>query len=586
MEEEDNVSTNRRNLLKAFGAGSLTGLAGCNGTDDENSAGTNSSGRGNSSSTLSDQAPQILSTTAEPQNNGKALSVSMEAEDDEDLQYTLIQYGDVTEERENIEGRKIDMNGRLTGLTGAQPDKEPGQVLYLARDNQGQETRIETSPDETAPRLLDFAAEPTGNAGEISLTVQGKDNSGLEQLALLLDGNPQLQKNVSGQKETAVDTTIDLSDDATVGEENNLTAMLEDWNGNTTESESDTYVRKFDKMDDTRLSFGAVYQPYFREFTNEGLNMEGRVPTIGQYDPPYHPEVFNRHVDQMRGHGISRLMLEFGSDGYVKEEDERFLDSEAISEMKVEPFYSFLGNWWGEGYAQSAENYRKELLEPDMTWARDNILSRENASTHDGRPVMQMWNPNTLALDYQHDKIMDEFGSYESFVDEMRALLSVDGRDPYLVGGANSYGASGYTDRGEEIHKQFDAVTTWTAGGAWQDNEDNETTKEEVLEFVEDNFQGHREFTEERNVDFVPMVFPGFNEAKDPGRRHPRSPELFEEILELAEEYRTTDMVNSSVYNNWEEMTALEPGKFEEGPFGDESYGTAYLDIVEEFQQP
>lgn len=587
-------NTRRMYLKRLLGGGLVTATAGCQSSGDDGEATeTPSQTRPRESPTASptnaatdtptatpDRSPDLPTTTATPVKNGQALEYHVIAEDDDGLQYVAVTYGDQTHEWEDLD-RTIDESGQFTDLG----HPEDGQVVYIARDTANQETRTAVTPDEEPPTLPEFQTKPTETSGEIQVLLQGQDNEGLEELALLLDGNPQLQHDGSGQNEIAVDTTIDVSDNATVGEENSLTAMLEDWNGNQVEAESDTYVRKFDKMDDTRLSFGTVYEAYNWDF-NEGKRLEGndnRIPEVGQYGRPIEEWIFNRHMDQMQGHGTNRLMLTCSGYDDVIESNERFLDAELVNEMQIEPFYNFLKGRWGEGYPASAESYKDDLIEPTMTWIRDNILSRENASTHNGRPVMQIWGPNLLARDYQHDKIMDEFGSYESFVDEMRTLLSVDGRDPYLVGGANWYGATGYPDRGEEIHQQFDAVTTWTAGGAWQDNEDNETTKEEVLEYVEDNFQGHREFTDEHDMDFVPMVFPGFNETKG-DRRHPRSPELLEELLELAEEYRTTEMVNHAAWN-WEEMTTLEPGIFNEGPFGDESYGTAYLDVVKEFQQ-
>lgn len=77
------------------------------------------------------------------------------------------------------------------------------------------------------------------------------------------------------------------------------------------------------------------------------------------------------------------------------------------------------------------------------------------------------------------------------------------------------------------------------------------------------------------------MAFPGFNErgCRESNRRIPRSPEFFESVLELSDEYRTTELINIVPYNNWKEATTIEPGTFR-----GENYGTAYLEKVAEFQ--
>ena len=60
----------------------------------------------------------------------------------------------------------------------------------------------------------------------------------------------------------------------------------------------------------------------------------------------------------------------------------------------------------------------------------------------------------------------------------------------------------------------------------------------------------------------------------------PRDPDRFKQLLQLADEYRTTDRA-TVCYNDWIEGHTIEPGTFT----GTE-YGTEYLEVVKEFQQP
>lgn len=265
-----------------------------------------------------------------------------------------------------------------------------------------------------------------------------------------------------------------------------------------------------------------------------------------------------------------------------------------IDEIQIEPFYTAAPNLWDEGYWLTVESYREDLVKPHMTFMRKHILSKDNVTRLDGRPVIQMWNSHVWAFDYQYGRIEEEWGGYDEFFDEIRSLLTVDGKEPFFVGGTNWWGHGGYpTGRKAELTRHFDATTTWMVGAELHDGF---ASQETALNWAEENWQGHREFTDKHDMDFVPMVFPGFDERTpdegncDPrdsgeGRRVPRSPDFFAKMLRLADEYRTTKLINNSVYNNWQEGTHIEPGVFEPGPFGEQDYGTAYLEVVKQFQQ-
>lgn len=597
----------RRGFLSLVASGSLLGLSGCNQEPTGDSPATiqttastqTTSPRPTATATPEDvTSPVILVHVAEPKDTGTKLAVRMKGEDNRELADAVIQYGDRILQKQP-ESRTVDMEGILTEIPDAEPES-PGLVSYTLRDPAGNETRKTAYADETAPALVVRLSTPE-TAEEIQVSLEGKDEVGLHELRTVLNGEPVFFEDVTGKKQVASQQTISSkdSDSTTPGEMNRVRAELEDALGNTTRKSVKQYVRKYDVMEDTRLSFGTVYQPYFAfELMDSGFESKvpdnckgGRVPTIGQYERPLSFEVFNRHIDQMTGHGIDRVMIEFLGNvtGY---HDKRFLESELIDQIQIEPFYTAPANLWREGNPSTVESYRDDLVQPHMTFMRDNILSKDNVTTYDGRPVLQMWNPALWALDDVYDRIIEEWGNYDNFFDNIRSLLTVNGEDPFFVGGTNWWGHGGYPGgRQAELTMQFDATTTWLIGEPLHDGFESQ---EGTLSWVEENWEGHREFTDSHGMEFIPMVFPGFNERtadgeaceNTPGRRVPRSPKFFRQMLELADEYRTTDMVNNSVYNNWTEATHIEPGIFEPGPFDGEDYGTEYLEIVKEFQQP
>ena len=87
-------------------------------------------------------------------------------------------------------------------------------------------------------------------------------------------------------------------------------------------------------------------------------------------------------------------------------------------------------------------------------------------------------------------------------------------------------------------------------------------------------------------MEFIPIARPGYDERWDTGdyrtteRYLPRDPERFRQLLQLADQYRTTERV-FVCYNDWIEGHTIEPGTFTGTEFG-----TKYLEVVKEFQQP
>lgn len=595
MVGEDTERTRRRVLRALAGTGLLSGLAGCNAlggtsntTDTESPTVTESATakaartQTATSTATPDQPPRIVSHSATPQEHGQVLAFRIEAEDDTELAAVRVTYGDQKWVREDIGESPFAGENRFSGLAGDNP--EGGRVEFLARDAAGQESRKRVTPDEQAPDLSEFQVAPTRSAGEVSLTLLGEDDVGLESLSLILDGSSQLQQDASGATQASFDTTVDVSDAATEGETNTLTAALEDWNGNTTERDSDTYVRKFDRLTETRLELGANYLLWagdkFGNCFEEGANP---MPSIGQYDELAATRVRSRHIDQMQGYGVTNVMLTFNGTASDRRLLKRFFDSDLTDQIKLRPIYTIKDYRWHPN--RSHGNWKDEVVPSDMEFIHNHILARENAHTYRGRPVVNIWNAAYLAwADKYHEQIMDEWGSYRSFTTDLRDHLRVNDTDPFIVGGIA--GGSGYhgfpNDRIVDFIRELDATTTWVAGGAW--GEDNSATWDEVLPWVEQDFQGHREFTGEHDMEFIPTVFPGFDDRPNTcwgsDRYTPRSLDGFTSLLELAEEYRTTPMVDIATWNDWTEGSQIEPGSFR-----GTDYGTAYLEAIKRFQQ-
>lgn len=140
-----------------------------------------------------------------------------------------------------------------------------------------------------------------------------------------------------------------------------------------------------------------------------------------------------------------------------------------------------------------------------------------------------------------------------------------------------------YNPRANDWFKSFDGVYTGANARSAEGFEQN-ANQEETYEWMRENWEGIREFTEANDMDFVPGVFPGYNDEGNKcwgGDRYTkRSPKFLRRQLHMAEEFATLDRVYLNSWNDWTEGHQIEPGSAR-----GENYGTDYLEIIQEFQK-
>jgi hypothetical protein len=554
----------RRSYLQALLAtGVVASTAGCNSSQD-----TSNTEATDTPTATSSQAPRILAHDATPQDSGATLAVSLEGEDDHKLNLVRIKYGERTIEK-NPESTSVRLRGEFTDLGASELTEAPGQVTFLLRDSTDRETRTEVYPDETPPRLQTFSIEPTDNAGELTLRLEGQDDIGLETIKLQLGERIPLQRTVSERNDYATDQRIRVGDDAAF-QQHTATAILEDWNGNTTESNAETYVPKYDVLRETRLDIGAVYLPWMGSKFGGILSQKEVKPRIGYYEDlvERQNEVVNQHVDQMRGHGINKIMFTFGE----RNDHQRFNNFEQAHLSKgigVEAFVAIPPIF-----------DRGRDIDEDLDFIRENLLGEPYYSTTRKRPIVQFWNPSHLVYN-RREQIRDEYGGLTDFLRHVRKKLRKDGTDPFLVGDANGRGYN-QGDAGfggaEDFWGGWDGLTSWTGRTV----ADETVSQEKAMRFVEEDYQKIREFADKNDQEFYPMVIPGFNDTHNEewgqNRTIPRSTTAFRDRLQLAEKY-ADGRINIYSFNEWAEGSQIESGRFL-----DNDYGTAYLEVVEEFQ--
>ena len=571
--------TRRAYLEVLLATSAVASTTGCNAFQ-----GTSNTGSTTDTPTATpNQAPQILAHDATPQNNGISLAVSLEGEDEDGLSLARIGYRGRNVE-EVPKSPSVALDDTFTELDTTDLDATPGQVVFLLRDTAGKETRATVYPDETAPELQTFSVEPTENAGEIAVRLKGRDETGLEHAAVLFGEQTALRENVSGQTEYRTDQRVSVSKPARF-KQNSVTASLADWNGNTTETEAETYVRKYDVMTDTRLDVGVNYftagEAMFKNCLEPGVETE---PEVGadEYGRPIRPETTTKHIDQMQGCGIGRVQFTFEGTRDTKNHLQAFLDSDLVDAIDVEPTYYISGpHRWTE------DADFEQIIEEDMEYVKEEFFRRDNAATFNGRPTFYV--ENAMHWVAERERLLEAWEDLEAFADEIRSRLTLDGTEPFMVAGMGAQGHR-YVEEGDYYrhHKElalgFDAVMNLVAAPVFLNDPDGQVGLEETREWLDQNYRGHSAFADENDMEFFPRVIPGFdtraNTCWGNDERIPRDLEFFETNLQMAKEYGTSERLNVFTWNDFTEGTAIEPGTWRGN-----DYGTAYLERVRKLQR-
>lgn len=323
-----------------------------------------------------------------------------------------------------------------------------------------------------------------------------------------------------------------------------------------------TYERKYEPVEDLPVDLGVVYIP----FMGDKWDCTPAEPTVGQYSDL---GAVNQHIDQMQGHGISTLMFNYGESTRDFDRIRAFLDAELSSEIPVETMWVI------------KKIFTRDLdIDKFIDFARESLLSLPNHRTMDGRPLVQLWASNYLPWhDETATRIKEEWGGFPEFAEYLRSGLTVDGTEPFLVSSITDVPDTGLSGDEAVWNRQFDAVTTWFPNP----RSDGKSEWEWYVGRAEGDFRVLRDFAESHGMDFIPTVFPGRDERNNTcwgtNPYVPRDPSHLEQMLELANQYKTVDRINIATYNDWVEGHQIEPGTF-----NGQQYGTAYLDILKKFQ--
>lgn len=589
---------NRRTYLQLlFGAGGISGLAGCSFSEGDIDTPHNESDRTETATdrvetadnTITpDTPPQILSYSATPTQNGTKLDIRLEAASERGLETLSVRYG-TSEKSQEASNTRATLETELSTLDADISDP-PGTVRFHVTDVGALEASVEVVPDEQAPRIETYQVSSTENAGNLLLKLEASDSTGLEEFRLSIAEYSLLDATVSSQRSYTVEKEISIPDGLERGAKHTVTGRAADWNGNIRQRASEAYVREYDVMEDPRLDIGVRYfqlgADMFGECLQDGIET---APAVDNYGGPIQPVTTTKHIDQMQGHGIGHVAYVVNGQHGEPKRIENFLASTLLDKIEVETGY-----WPSWDNSHRVSGSVSDRIEADMTLIKESFLQRENAATVNGRPVM-VWGRAMSSVFGSIDAITEYYSDIESFVAAVRSLLTVDGTEPYLVAETGSGGYWGLSGKYARLARQFDGILNGKAEAlrAYQGQVSEEYSLDEgqipwdvVVDFMKQVHRGHRTFADEHDLGYYPVAFPGFDSRANTcwghGPRYiPRSPSGFTSMLKLAEQFGTLDRILVATWNDWTEGTPIEPGTFR-----GTDHGKEYLERIREFQQP
>lgn len=489
----------------------------------------------------------------------------------------------------DISRRRLLQTIGLTGVTGfagcGSQSTSSGPPSEEVTKSSGSTRTANISTQSKGPIITSFNAVTSRQAGVIRLRLNAESDNELDTVTIRTPAD-NLSRSVSGNS-----VQIDEIIRGAQFQQNDVTTAVRDITGKTSTRTRKVYARKYDVLDDVRFVISVVYLPHHGAQLQQCFSGEDTRYAVGAYGDPVHPSIVDQHIDQMQGHGINALRPEYSFDGDVhpREQMRELIKSNLISTMKVAPRYEIVGVM-----IQQMDHRYPDRLEESFEVLHNTVFNLPQIETINGRPIVDFWGISWITgpketSEIVRDYIRDNWEDYGGFVDYLRSGLSIDDTPAYLVANIPKFGVYGFGDELTALLTEFDAVTN-TPIVPINPQENPTPSWEDVFAQWIANMEGIYEFANNHGLDYIPAASPGFDERgkrPDPPegcppvkrRRVPRSPNHLRQLLAVSQEVRSSSHIQIATWNNFLEGTAIEPGTF----WGT-NYGTAYLDVVADFQ--
>lgn len=329
------------------------------------------------------------------------------------------------------------------------------------------------------------------------------------------------------------------------------------------DGDASTAVPAVDPVEHDKL-IGAYYYSWyrppfpFREYTPA-------EPILGYYRSA-DTEVINQHIVWARNHGINWFNMSWDgrntSDRHAPQDEDitdGFLEAELMDRIKFSIFYE--SNIFLEEADDKLDfnlETNRETLRRDFQYLEETFFDESNYLSIDGRPVLTFYTADSFG-----GSVGDAFADATDAIDH----------DPYLV--ADILGST--DNRTNDWITAFDAVTGYSIYNEYVVGDGDYS---DFVEYADREMREWALVADYVDLDVIPNVLPGYDDTEIQERPEDnpvleREPDGFSELAATVYDWIDPDLdaIMITSFNEWPEYTAVEPA---------ESYGTTYLEIVEE----
>lgn len=280
-------------------------------------------------------------------------------------------------------------------------------------------------------------------------------------------------------------------------------------------------------------------------------------PVLGEYIS-MDQDVVDQQIAWAVNHGINWFLINWAAPGGYEDRavQEVFLESDLSGHIDFSLLMGFPTHFRKNEdnlFDMGLEGNRRKLGDT-FTYFQERYFPEQNYLRINGRPVVYTYGSDLLS------------GDIEGAFEEAKSAIE---EDPYLVADPH-FGKP--AAEFEEMAHAYDAVSDYNL------YRPEPGVVEDFNSYAEDRNTTWFLASDDFDVDVIPMVLPGYNHNEYKGGNDPiiqRSPERFREMCRdtIGLMDPELDAVLVTSFNEWPEYTAIEPA---------ESYGTTYLEIVEE----
>lgn len=439
----------------------------------------------------------------------------------------------------------------------------PGQQGGDMHDSAENESSSPTESDSIKPTLDEFDTRPNDKRGSVRYQLAASDQRGIEEVRFSTS-----EEEVVKTFDEAPEIEVSGSIGAPSGQENEIQITIINTGDNQRTEIQTTYTRRYTLVTEIPWTVSCKYRP-----GGGNWNCKAGTPQIGAYEQASRNA--NRHLDQMTGHGVRRVQLRFRPD-QLQTPEKRIIDSGLSEGFRIQ--YQF-------DIVQSIDN---GTLQNDLRKLKQRIESIDpvHRDLENSSPVISILSVYSFGGDDTESKrlekaVNDRYGGFSELMELVRSTLRIDDSDPYLIAetGMGLSRPRNGTDEFLSWVKSFDAITHPLWLGDMGPNYLKAVRKVESLS------RNKWRWATENNLDFIPVVFPGYdnreNECWETESAYvKRTVNGFRRSLAVASEYATTDRLTVASFNDWFDGTQVEPGTADGS-----QYGTSYLEQIKELQQ-